>query len=346
MTDRPTITVIGSLNLDFVAYTSRCPGPGETLTGSSLSVNAGGKGANQAVACARAGFTSSTDHDVTVNLIGAVGAKDPYYSTLLRPTLEQSGVITTGIRETAGASTGSASITVEEGGENRIIVIPGANHDGMRDVETILGAVTESAAMPQVVVLQGEIPRDTLTELLHYFNDPSCRSQVILNIAPVYPEGIPIRALRGTAVLIMNETEAVQMARALPDVSCDGLSEANLDPEALAPLFHRIANVGIVIITLGAKGAFLSTATGRQRFVPSVPVKNVRDTTAAGDTFVGYLSAALAKHAAQSASLGEFDCIIESSVRVANRAAALCVQRMGAIESIPFGYEVLDSYRQ
>lgn len=341
---KPRICVIGSLNVDFVTYAHRCPGPGETLTGSSLTVDAGGKGANQAIACARAGYSTETQQDVSVSMIGAVGADDPHYTSLLQPVLEKSGVDTAGIEQRTDCQTGSATIIVEEGegGQNRIVVVPGANHAGMSDVSNILTTVQTQCPAPQVVVLQGEIPRSTVISLMQHFNDRNVPTHVVLNLAPVYPEGIPTAALRNTAVLIMNETEAVQMAGSIPEIPVTYQSEADLQPEQLAPLFHDIVNVPIVLITLGAKGVFYSTTTGRRGFVPGVKVQKVVDTTAAGDTFVGYLSTAFAKHAAIGGGPEDFDARIEAVVQQANQAAAMCVQRKGAIESIPFAHEIND----
>ncbi|KAF7590012.1 hypothetical protein BBP40_003400 [Aspergillus hancockii] len=342
MASKPQICVIGSLNIDFVTYTRRCPGAGETLTGSSLSINAGGKGANQAIACARAGFTTETQQDVSVNMIGAVGAEDPYYPALMRPTLEKAGVDTAGIEQRTDSQTGSATIIVEEGehGENRIVVIPGANHSGMDDAEKVLTTVRTRCGSPQVVVLQGEIPRSTVINLLQHYNDRQNSTHVVLNVAPVYPDGLPVAALSGTAVLIMNETEAAQMAESLSGIPFTPQSETDFRLEELAPIFHQKASISIVVITLGAKGAFFSTATGRSGFVQGLRVENVVDTTAAGDTFVGYLSTAFAKYAATGAGLEGFDALIESALQEANQAAALCVQRRGAIESIPLAYEL------
>ncbi|KAB8079690.1 Ribokinase-like protein [Aspergillus leporis] len=347
MASKPQICVIGSLNIDFVTYTRRCPGPGETLTGSSLCINAGGKGANQAIACARAGFTTEAQQDVVVSMIGAVGADDPYYPALMRPTLEKAGINTAGIEQKASSQTGSATIIVEEGenGENRIVVIPGANHDGMNDTDKILTTIQTQcpSPSPQVVVLQGEIPRSTVISLLQHFNDCRNPTHIVLNVAPVYPDGLPVAALAGTAVLIMNETEAMQMAESISGVPVTSQSESDLRPEQLAPLFHKKANISIVVITLGSKGAFYSTATGCNGFVRGLRVNNVVDTTAAGDTFVGYLSTAFAKYVATGASLEGFDPLIGLAVQEANRAAALCVQRRGAIESIPLAYEIIES---
>lgn len=291
----PHITIIGSLNIDFVTTTPRCPGPGETLTATSLSVLAGGKGGNQAVAAGRASFTSKEKQDVTVSMIGGVGAGDPYYTTLLQPALEKSGVDTGSIEQSVTAQTGSASIIVEEGsGENRILVVPGANHGGlMGDAGGIVSVMQGPGRKSDVVILQGEIPRKTTVGLLEYFNGRESRAEakVVFNPAPVFPEGVPLSALRGTAVLIMNETEVVQMARSISGLPVLGdvcVDEDQFDPAEFAGKFHEMAGVEIVLITLGAKGVYFSTRAGKCGTVAGVKVAKVVDTTAAGDTFVGY----------------------------------------------------------
>ncbi|KAJ5306842.1 hypothetical protein PENANT_c003G02719 [Penicillium antarcticum] len=340
MLPNPHITIIGSLNIDFVTASPRCPGPGETLTATSLSVLAGGKGGNQAVAAGRASFISKDKQDVTVSMIGGVGAEDPYYSTLLQPALENSGVDTASIEQSTTAQTGSASIIVEEGsGENRILVVPGANHAGlMSDINGIVRVMPKS----QVVVLQGEIPRETTMGLLEHFNRKG-EAKVIFNPAPVFPEGVPLSALRGTAVLIMNETEVVQMARSiagLPVQSDIVVDEDRFDPAGFAGNFHEMAGVEIVLITLGAKGVYFSIRNGKCGTVTGVKVAKVVDTTAAGDTFVGYFSAAVARFLATGKRLDEFEDV-EKAVSAANAAAAVCVQRRGAMQSIPFAYDMV-----
>ncbi|KAJ5290935.1 Ribokinase [Penicillium angulare] len=342
----PHICIIGSLNIDFVTSTPRCPGPGETLTATALNVTAGGKGGNQAVAAGRASFLTPTCQDVSVSMIGAVGAEDPYYSTLLKPCLEKSGVSTQYIEESTDFQTGSASIIVEEaaGGENRILVVPGANHGGiMSDVAQIVGAVKAQEVAPSVIVLQGEIPRKTTLGLLEYFNGGVAddRGCVVFNPAPVFPEGISLESLRNTAVLIMNETEAVQMSSCIAGLSvADAAKLESLQPDELAPRFHDVAGVQVVLITLGANGVYFSTKSGRQGVVNGVRVPKVVDTTAAGDTFVGYFSTALARFLATGAVLEAFDSEIQGAVEKANAAAAKCVQRRGAMQSIPFSYDM------
>lgn len=348
-TTNPHICIIGSLNIDFVTSTPRCPGPGETLTANSLTVSAGGKGGNQAVACGRASFIAQETQDVSVSMIGAVGADDVYYSTLLKPGLEASGVNTDNIEESSEMQTGSASIIVEEavGGENRILFVPGANHAGMMgDVGQIISVLREQKVRPGVVVMQGEIPRKTTLGLLEYFNGGVSvrdRVHVVFNPAPVYPEGISLQALRYTSVLIMNETEAGQMSRSIDGLPICAEEESEIDclrPEELAPKFHDIAKVQIVLITLGSKGVYFSTRSGRCGAVQAVKVPKVLDTTAAGDTFVGYFSTALARFLAKGKSLEDFDEEVESAVESANAAAARCVQRRGAAQSIPFAYDM------
>ncbi|KAJ5463363.1 Ribokinase [Penicillium sp. IBT 31633x] len=346
-TKKPQISIIGSLNIDFVTATPRCPGAGETLTATSLTVSAGGKGGNQAVACGRSSFTSQTVQDVSVSMIGAVGAEDPYYASLLQPALEKSGVNTNSIEQSTTAQTGSATIIVEEaaGGENRILVVPGANHAGlMSNVESIISALKTQEFFPDTIVLQGEIPRSTTLALLEYFNGGASSAngvKIVFNPAPVFPEGIPLSALRNTAVLIMNETEVVQMARSIDGLPVgDAIEEDDLRPEELAPRFHERAGVEIVLITLGAKGVYFSTKTGRTGIVAGVKVAKVVDTTAAGDTFVGYFATAVARFMATGKSLEAFDDEIEAAVSKANAAAAMCVQRRGAMQSIPFAYDM------
>ncbi|KAF7122645.1 hypothetical protein CNMCM5793_000670 [Aspergillus hiratsukae] len=337
------ICVVGSLNIDFAVSTSRCPGPGETLTAKSLSITAGGKGANQAVACGRASLTSSDASKVTVSMIGAVGADDVYYATLIRPTLEDAGVDTKYIQEQTDSRTGSATIIVEDSahGENRILVVPGANHTGMDDVQKILATIESYSRSPAMVVLQGEIPRHTTLGLMKHFNQPGNPTHVLFNPAPVFADGVPAEALANTSVLVMNETEAVQMQASIaPDSAIGAQKSDELKPEDLARRFHDLANVKIVLITLGAKGVFFSTCTGRKGLVDGIRVPNVVDTTAAGDTFVGYFAVAFSKFIATSAPFEEFDNAIEYAVRRANSAAALCVQRPGAMQSIPTALDV------
>jgi ribokinase len=338
----PTIAVIGSLNIDFVTLTPRVPSGGETLTSTSMTVHPGGKGANQAVACGKASFTSKTSQDIAVRMIGSVGANDPYYASLLKPTLTSAGVSTEGIVELSDTQTGTATILVEEStGQNRILFVPGANYAGLgKDAEASVGKACVAGKEPEVLVMQGEIPRDTTFGVLERLGRGK-GTQVVLNPAPVYTEGIPAEVLRNVDYLVVNETECLLLGRGVPGIDVAVQNEEDMSQEELKRIaagFHDKAGVRNLLVTLGAKGVFYSSAESKQDLVPGLKVPKVVDTTAAGDTFVGYFAAALARYVANKRSSEAFD--IGAATKRANQAAALCVQRSGAMQSVPFGYEV------
>ncbi|KIY01458.1 uncharacterized protein Z520_03010 [Fonsecaea multimorphosa CBS 102226] len=339
----PHICVVGSINIDFVTYASRIPGPGETLTARAFSTWAGGKGLNQAVACARASFNFLAQPDMLVNLIGTVGAEDHFYDTLVKPICDGCRVSTVHVNRRCSGQTGSASIIVDESsaGQNRILVVPGVNHSGMSDATQICDAIARQKVECDVVLLQGEIPRSTVLKLLCVLNDPSCRRHVIFNPAPVFPDGIPPTSLKGTAVLVMNETEAGQIASFMLTAPRNG-SSSPLNEQDFAGQLHKLLHVKIVLITLGARGVFFSTCSGLQGRCPARAVRQVVDTTAAGDTFVGYFASGFAKFMATGATIESFDAKIESVIQDATMAAGLCVERPGASQSIPFAYEIAD----
>jgi ribokinase len=352
---QPLIRVVGSINVDFTTNTPRFPGPGETIIATSLSVNAGGKGANQAVACGRASFASQGRQDVRVEMIGAVGEGDVHYKTLIAPTLRDAGVSCDGITETKG-QTGTATIIVDDGanGENRILVVPGANHDGMRHKEDIVARAFKGPP-PQVIVLQGEIPQETVFAILDYSksNLSAHNTKVVFNPAPVFEGGIPLRHLSQVDTLIMNETEVVQVLEGMPGKAAHWARSLGGDPtldrphlEQIAKLFHE-AKVHTVVVTLGAQGVFYSRDAADWGLVPGIRVDKVVDTTAAGDTFVGRFATALARWTGESSHAITHDSAgkelrafpIAEAITAANAAAAKCVQRMGAMQSIPWGYE-------
>ncbi|ETI24458.1 ribokinase [Cladophialophora carrionii CBS 160.54] len=350
MAGKPKICIIGSLNIDFVTSTPRIPGPGETLTATSMTVHPGGKGANQAVACGKAAFTAPGSQDVAVEMFGAVGADDPYYSSLLKPTLEKSGVSTAGIEQVVGTGgqTGTATILVDEGssGENRILVVPGANAT-VTDAKAVRDAVMEHQ-VPDVVVMQGEIPRKTVLELLEMFNSSDLQTCVVFNPAPMFPDGITLEALKSLAVLVVNETECRQLfasSKGLDSGKVSGDEDESMDVaelEQLTTSLHEKAKISIILVTLGARGAYFSHSTGTagvkdKGLISAAKVDRVVDTTAAGDSFVGYFASALARHLAHTTSLDDFN--VKQAATNANQAAAKCVQRRGAMESIPWGYE-------
>ncbi|KAL9617631.1 MAG: hypothetical protein Q9160_007597 [Pyrenula sp. 1 TL-2023] len=332
----PTVRVIGSLNVDFVTTTPRFPSAGETLRATSLTISPGGKGANQAVACGRASYTSPGVKDVNVELVGAVGAGDPHYEHLLKPALTGSGVGCEDIAQVKG-QTGTATIIVDDGagGENRILFVPGANDEGMRPQEDVLERALRQP-LPDVVVLQGEIPRETTFEILRRIralnekqtNQRGC--EVVFNPAPVFEEGIPSEVYPLIDHLIVNETESALLGCSPDDRNT----------------FHT-RGVHTVITTLGAKGLSWSSNAKSEPSILSeeiegIEVTRVLDTTAAGDTFVGYYAIALARWRAGSDSQTSSRFLPEQveAVQRANRAAARCVEKRGAIDSIPWGFEL------
>lgn len=306
-----------------------------------MTVHAGGKGSNQAVACGKAAYTSPAEQDVQVEMLGAVGAGDPYYASLLKPTLTKSGVGTRYVEEIEGVQTGTATIIVDEGsnGENRILFVPGANHH-VNDVDKVIATTTQDG-VPDVIVMQGEIPKSTVLGLLTTFNSESHKTCVIFNPAPMFDD-IPLAALKNLAVLVVNETECLLLFKAVQELrDIETPSPENLVPhlDRLTRHLHGLASISIVIVTLGSRGLYYSVAETQSRgLIPAAKVAKVVDTTGAGDTFVGYFSTALARHVSQHGALRGFD--IQSAALRANEASAKCVQRSGAMDSIPFGYEI------
>ena len=355
----PLIRVVGSINVDFTTVTPRVPRPGETLLATSRSVNAGGKGANQAVACGRASFLARDTQDVKVEMIGAVGANDPYHATLIAPVLQGAGIGVDGIIEDDQSQTGSATIIVDStDGENRILVVSGANFDAMHHDRQISDKAF-AAPQPDVIVMQGEIPKETVFALVRRGAE-SPRTSVILNPAPVFEDGIPLDCLQNLDVLVVNETELVQLLTALRNSDSDVAKKAlpsplPENPETLAVnegflqgsvSSFRELGVHIIIVTLGAKGVYYCGEGSEGKLVPAVKVERVEDTTAAGDTFVGYFAVSLARW--KGARRGDApgtgtkrlaDFPISEAIQKANQAAAKCIQKSGAMQSIPWGYE-------
>ena len=313
----PRITILGSLNIDLVSYVPHHPLPGETLTANSFTTSPGGKGANQAVACAKLSRSSSlTDATAHVSMIGAVGA-DPYGPVLL-DSLASYGVDTSQVAVRNPGKTGVAVIVVDEGdGQNRIMLSPEANH-------TLLPA--DFAALPEpkpdLLIMQLEIPFATVMQALAAAKESSV--PVLLNPAPA--QKLPADAYVGLAHLVVNETEAALLS---------GCSEAELDNlEGIQRVGAGFIEKGVdnVIITLGGRGVYYVNKAGKSGLVP--PEKTtVVDTTAAGDTFVGSYALAVV-----GATGSEFD--IDTAVKVANRAAAKTVARKGAQVSIPWKDEL------
>jgi ribokinase len=290
------VAVVGSLNLDLVVRVPRLPGPGETVSGEDVFANPGGKGANQAVAAARLGRG--------VAMVGCVG--DDQAGRDLLAALAADRVATSGVRVVAGVPSGTAFITVDDHGENQIVVSPGANARlTPGDVEGA-GAALAAAA---VTLVQLEVPLAAVAAAAR-----TAAGLVVLNPAPV--RDLPDGLLEAVDVLVPNRVELAQLAAApVPETV-----------QAAAALANRLPAPALVV-TLGADGA-LVVEDGRTSHVPAVPVRPV-DTTAAGDAFCAGLADALAGGAA----LGD-------AARWAVRVAAAACTRQGAQASLPTPAEV------
>ncbi|WP_460064524.1 ribokinase [Streptomyces sp. YKOK-I1] len=255
MTD---IVVLGSTNMDLVAYVEKAPQRGETVTGREFRTIPGGKGANQAIAAAHAGGT--------VSMIGAVG--NDSFGARLRSTLEHSGVNTDHLR-TVEFPSGIAHIVVDDEGGNAIVVVPGANgtvdHLAPGD-EGLIGSA-------DALLLQLEIPLPAVVAGARAARAHGVRT--ILTPAPAQP--LPPELLAATDLLVPNEHEATTLT-------------GRTDPrEAAAALLELVPEV---VITLGAAGA-LHAARGAEPLTVPAPQVTAVDSTGAGDTFVGALAVAL-----------------------------------------------------
>ncbi|MGY1699565.1 PfkB family carbohydrate kinase [Geodermatophilus sp. SYSU D00766] len=288
-----SVTVVGSLNEDVLVAVERLPGRGETVVGRGAVLAAGGKGANQAAAAGRLSAAG-------VTMVGRVG-DDPAGERQLA-ALAEAGVDTVLVRRTAGTPTGSATIPVEDGsGENLIVVVPGANA-ALTPADVDVPAVRDAA----VVLLQLEVPLATVQAAAE-----AASGTVVLTPAP--PAPLPPALLRRVAVLVPNEHELVALAGARP---------AERSPAELAGL-ARALGVPAVVVTLGARGALVVPGDGPVALQAPPPVEAV-DTTGAGDCFTGALGAALARGADLTAA-----------VREAVAAAALSTTGAGARGALP-----------
>lgn len=291
--------MVGSLNLDTTARVGRLPLPGETVLGTGHATDTGGKGANQAVAAARLGRR--------VAMVGRVGDDDA--GRHLAAVLAAEGVDVAGVSVDDTAPTGMAFITVDAGGENMIVVSPGANAAmTIRDLER----VGELIADTTVLLLQLEIP----LEVVHHAA-ALCRGTVILNPAPAAE--LTAELLENVDVLVPNRTELATLT---------GREQAADTGEIAAQL--ELLEVAVGIVTLGADGALVRTADAITH-VPA-PVVEAVDATAAGDAFCGALADAIATGS---------DPL--SAATWAVRAGAIAATRHGAQRALPTRSEVESS---
>ena len=304
-----TILVVGSLNMDQIVRVSHIPMQGETLLStSSLKLAPGGKGANQAVAMARLG--------ASVAMAGRVG-NDPFGEQLLR-SLQADNIDTGLVAIDQEDSSGVALIFLTPDGDNAIVVASGANMRVGQDHAQLV-TIFEAIAQAQALVLQLEIPLETVTALITAGHNRGI--PVVLNLAPA--QTLPWEILKQVALVIVNESEA-NLLSGQPVESVE-------DARAVATLLHK-QGIPQVAITLGARGAILVTNDGtggaRSIYQPA-PTVQVIDTTAAGDCFVGALTVALTE--------GQTP---ENALRFAVSASALKVTRFGAQPGLPTRAEV------
>jgi len=296
------IAVVGSINLDLSIGVERFPDPGETVLGHDLTRGGGGKGANQAVAAARLGRR--------VAMIGRVGHDGD--GAGLRTALTGEGIDMSWVQVVEDAPTGLALIEVDPSGENRIVVVPGANAAvSPEDLDAAADALGRAA----VILTQLEVPVPVVEELARRPR----RGRLILNPAPALAV-----SLSGVDVVVPNRSELAVLA---------GGSEAVSIDEVVDQLGELADPPPAAVVTLGADGALvvdgLGTAAQAVEHVPAAEV-DVVDTTGAGDAFCGGLADALCL----GADLAE-------AARWAARVAAVAVTRQGAWSALPHRAELL-----
>lgn len=285
--------------VDLITYGPRPPAAGETLFGDRFDLGTGGKGANQAVMCARLGA------DVT--MVNAVG--DDVFGTMTIDALRAEGVDVRHVERIEGVSTGAAPIFVEPDGTNRIVVVPGAN---ARMDPAVAATAVAAAATVDVVVGQLEIPQSVTAAAFRAARDRG--AMTILNPAPA--AAIEQDLLDATDWLVPNEVEAEHLAATL------GIPAGRPTDRAMVVAIQAATGTGL-IVTLGAAGA-IGLATDGSRARVAGTVVDVVDTTGAGDAFVGGLAVALASGAN-----------LEGALRAACALASDSVRRPGTQRSFP-----------
>ena len=298
---RNRILVVGSANMDMVVLTKRFPQPGETVFGGRFGMFPGGKGANQAVAAARLGGQ--------VFFLGKMGRD--LFQEKLTASMKKDGVRLERLAIDPEEPTGIALITVDDEGQNEIVVVSGSNMKLLpEDIErerSIFGSV-------RIVLLQLEVPLPTVVRTAKIAREHAVT--VVLNPAPA--RRLPKTLLRTIDYLTPNETELEQLS---------GIPVSRTSAAERAA--RRLLDQGVknILVTMGAKGCLLVNGRGA-RLYPARKVKPV-DTTAAGDAFNGAFAYALAS--GQS---------LDEAIPFANAAAAVSVTRVGAQSSMPMMMEV------
>lgn len=298
---KKTVIVVGSLNVDLTVRTPQFPLAGQTVTGSSLCIGVGGKGSNQATAAHRCGGR--------VCMIGRMG--QDAMAQVVRDHYAREGLSRAHITESADTCTGVALIEVEDAGQNRIVIVPGANAElDAAQVEAAADAFADCGAV------LAQLETDLAPVLAAKRLATKAGAPFLLNPAPYRP--LPPDLLRGTDWLTPNETEAA----ALTELPVQDPAQAAVAARALLAL-----GVKNVLVTLGAQGVY-ALWQGGETHLPPLPVQAV-DTTGAGDAFNGAFAVALAEGQP-----------VERALRFANCCAALSVTRPGAATAMPTRPEV------
>jgi ribokinase len=259
MGKRPRIAIVGSANVDLTTFSDQFPKPGETIFGQKFDLGFGGKGANQAVAARLCG--------AEVFMVARVG--DDLFGPSTIKNFEKLGIDATHVRQVKGISSGVAPIFVEPSGQNRIIVVKGANDElKPADVDAAAGMLKSA----DCIVLQFEIPLETVYYTIKFARRNGIRC--ILNPAPAQP--IEIQAVAELDYFVPNEHEAFAIS---------GLPVRNLDEAKVCAAKLLASGIRRVIVTLGGNGSLLAGSEGMEH-VPAFSVKSL-DSTGAGDAFIG-----------------------------------------------------------
>ena len=295
--ERPRVAVVGSFNMDLVFGAARMPERGETIPGSAFGMFIGGKGANQAVAAARAG--------AQVEMVGRLGSDG--FGTDIARALEEEGIRLRHVVRDPQEGTGVAGIVVAADGANSIVVVPRANMKlSEADVRKARGAI----AAADVLLLQLEVPLEASLAAAKIARQAGVK--VVLNPAPA--RDLPDALYAAVDVITPNETETHFLT---------GVTASTPEGASEAAAVLRQRGVKTVLLTLGERGALLLEEGARPREIPSYPVEVV-DTTAAGDAFCGALGVGLAEGRS-----------MEEAARFACAAGALACTVMGAGPSLP-----------
>jgi ribokinase len=267
MARRPRIAVVGSANVDLTTFTDQFPKPGETIFGQKFDLGFGGKGANQAVAARLCG--------AEVFMVARVGSD--LFGPATIENFKKLGIDTTHVKQVAGLSSGVAPIFVEPNGQNRILVVKGAN-DALSAAD--VDAAAETLKTADCIVLQFEIPLETVYYAVAFARKHGIRC--ILNPAPGQP--VDMRALADLDYFVPNESEAETIT---------GIAVRNIEDAKECAEKLLAGGIRRVIITLGAKGSLLADGVVSEH-MPPFAVKSI-DSTGAGDAFIGSFAVFLAE---------------------------------------------------